>query len=189
MKFSETLKKRNVLTFDTVQKKKVSKAAGCEITMKAGNKLFPGLLLFGNVRKIRLKEMLKYHLGPVPLAISSLQGTLVKTNKATLLHYVEEAVKNPLVDVIPAGSVWVLDGMVMFQQLRNRDIPEKFRNLAISLLTRILKLATQHHSNEIHFVTDRYPEISIKNAEQGERVETGSKRINIYGRRQPVPKQ
>lgn len=35
-----TLKKRNVLTFGTVRKKKVTKAAGREITMKAGNKLF-----------------------------------------------------------------------------------------------------------------------------------------------------
>ena len=189
VKFSETLKKRNVLTFGTVPKKKVTKAAGREITMKAGNKLFARLLLVGNVRKIQLKEMLKYNLGPVPLAISSLQGTLVKTSKATLLHYVEEAVENPLVDVIPEGSVWVLDGMVMFQQLRNRDIPEKFGDLAISLLTRIIRLARQHHSNEIHFVTDRYPEISIKNAERGKRAETGSERISIYGRGQPVPKQ
>ena len=120
VKFSETLKKRNVLTFGTVRKKKVTKAAGLEITMKAGNKLFARLLLVGNVRTIQLKEMLKYNLGPVPLAISSLQGTLIKTGKATLLHYGEEAVENPLVDVIlPEGSVWVLDGMVMFQQLQN----------------------------------------------------------------------
>ena len=61
--------------------------------------------------------MLKYNLGPVPLAISNLQGMLVKTSKETLLHYAEEAVESPLVDVIPEGSVWVLDGMVMFQQL------------------------------------------------------------------------
>ena len=38
VKFSETLKKRKVLTFGTVRK--VTKAAGREITMKAGNKLF-----------------------------------------------------------------------------------------------------------------------------------------------------
>ena len=62
VKFSETLKKRNVLTFGTVRKKKVTKAAGREITMKAGNKLFARLLLVGNVRKIQLKEMLKYNL-------------------------------------------------------------------------------------------------------------------------------
>ena len=115
--------------------------------------------------------------------------TLVKTSKATLLHYIKEAVENPLVDVILEGSVWVLDGMVMFQQLQNRDIPEKFGDLAISLLTQIIRLARQHHSNDIHFVTDRYPEISIKNAEQGKRAETGSERISIYGREQPVPKQ
>ncbi len=103
--------------------------------MKAGNKLFARLLLVGNVRKIQLKEMLKYNLGPVPLAVSSLHRTLVKTNKATLLHYIEGAVKNPLVDAVPEGSVWVLDGMVMFQQLWNQDIPEKFGDLAIFLLT------------------------------------------------------
>ena len=189
VKFSETLKKRNVLTFGTVRKKKVTKAAGREITMKAGNKLFARLLLVGSVRKIQLKEMLKYNLGPVPLAISTLQGTLVKTNKATLLHHIEGAAENHLVDVVPEGSVWVLDGMVLFQQLRNRDIPEKFGDLAIFLLSRIIRLANQHHSSEIHFVTDRYPETSIKNAERGKRAATGSEIINIYGRGQPVPKQ
>ena len=65
----------------------------------------------------------------------------------------------------------------------------KHGDLAISLLTRIIRLARQHHSNEIHFVTDRYPEISIKNAERGKRAETGSERISIYRRGQPVPKQ
>ena len=40
VKFSEALKKRNVLTFGAVQKKKVTKAAVCEITMKAGKKTF-----------------------------------------------------------------------------------------------------------------------------------------------------
>jgi hypothetical protein len=85
-----------------------------------------------------------------------------------------------LVDAVPEGSVWVLDGMVMFQQLRNQDIPEKLGDLAIFLLTRIIRVAKQHRSNEIHFVTDRYPEISIKNAERGKRAATGSERINIY---------
>ena len=61
--------------------------------------------------------------------------------------------------------------------------------MAISLLTRIIRLARQHHTNEIHFVTDRYPELSIKNVERGKRAETGSERISIYGRGQPVPKQ
>ena len=75
--------------------------------------------------------------------------------------------------------MWVLDGMVMFQQLQNRDIPEKFGDFAIYLLTRIIRLARQHHSHEIHFVTDRYPEISIKNVERGKRAETGSARISI----------
>ncbi len=38
-------------------------------------------------------------------------------------------------------------------------------------------------------MTNRYPEISIKNAERGKRAATGSERINIYARGQPVPKQ
>ena len=133
--------------------------------------------------------MLKYNLGPVPQAISTLQGTLVKTNKASLLHHIEGAVEKPLVNVVPAGIVWVFDGMVMFQQLRNREIPDKFGDLAIFLLKKIIRLATQHHSTEINFITDRYPDVSIKNAERGERAATGSERICIYGREQSVPKQ
>lgn len=189
VKFSDTLKKRKVLTFSTMGKKKVTKAAGREIAFKADKKLFAQLILVGNARKIQLDEMLKYNLGPLPLAISSLQGTLVKTNKATLLHHIETAVENALVDIIPHGSVWVLDGMVMFQQLKNREIPEKFGDLVKFILNRIIRLATQHRSTEVHFVTDCYPEMSIKNAERSRRAATGSERIHIYSRVQPVPKQ
>ena len=54
--------------------KLLTKAAGQEITKKAGDELFSRLLLVGTNRKIQLKEMFKYNLSPVPQAISTLQG-------------------------------------------------------------------------------------------------------------------
>ena len=41
----------------------------------------------------------------------------------------------------------------------------------------------------IHFVTDRYPEVSIKNAERQHRAASGSQKIHISKPDQPIPKQ
>ena len=76
VKFSETLKKRKVLTFGTMGKKKVTKAAGREITFKADQKLFARLILVRNARTIQLDEMLNYNLGRYLLPSHLFKGLL-----------------------------------------------------------------------------------------------------------------
>jgi hypothetical protein len=186
--FSEPLKKRKVLTFGTMGKKKTTKSAGREITFKADKKLFAELILAGSTRKIQLDEMLKNNSGPLPLSISTLHGTLVKTNKATLLHHIEGSVKDPFLQKIPRSSVWVLDGMAILQQLKLRDVAS-FGDLAQLIFAKIVALASQYRSQEIHFVTDRSPIVSIKNSERSRRAATGSERIHIYSGMPAVPKQ
>ena len=160
-------------------KKKTTKASGKERTLKADRKLFAELMLVGSTRKVQLEEMLKHHLGPFPLSISSSHGALVKTNKASLLHHLERLVKDPFVEKVPQGSVWVLDGMAILQQLKPRDV-ESFGDLAQLVFSKLIRLAAQYRSREIHFVTDRYPPISIKTSERSRRAESGSERIRIY---------
>ena len=84
--FSEPFKKRKVLTFGVMGKKKTTKASGKERTLKADRKLFAELMLVGSTRKVQLEEMLKHHLGPFPLSIPPIHSALVKTNKALLLQ-------------------------------------------------------------------------------------------------------
>ena len=189
VKFSAALKKRTVKTFGN-QPKKNAKAAGKEVVLKADRKLFARLILVGNSRKIELQAMLTYNLGPLPLAIASVHGTILKPNKAALLHHVEKQLDEPaLIDDIPVGSVWIIDGMAMLQGYANREIPSKFGLFAQFLLSQIVGLATRNNSSAIHFVTDRYPDISIKGTERSRRAATGSERIHIYSPDQPSPRQ
>ena len=82
--FFQPIKRQNLPTFG-VKKKTVTKVKGKRITLEANRKLFARLMLIGKSRDINLREMLSYCLGPVPLPLATQQGTLIKTNKATLL--------------------------------------------------------------------------------------------------------
>ncbi|KAJ8048055.1 hypothetical protein HOLleu_00221 [Holothuria leucospilota] len=115
-------------------------------------------MFIAKVRKVNLRHMMTSCLGPLPLPLPTEQGTLVKTNKATFMHHLEDEVGDTaIVDTIPAGSVWITDGMGMLQQLHSTSAPTTFYHLAENLLQKLTKLATSYSSTEIHFVTDTYP--------------------------------
>lgn len=133
--FSETIKKRKVLSFRSMGRKKTKKAAGREITFKADKKRFAEFILVRQTRNIQIDELPKYSLGPLPLAISTVHGTPVKTNKASML--LESKVKDPYCQNIPLGSVWVLDGMAILQQLKLHDLAS-FGDLASHIFAKQL---------------------------------------------------
>lgn len=95
--------------------RKKNEAAGRDITFKANKKRFAELILAGSTRKIQLHEMLKYNSGALPLAISSIHGTIVKTNKANIFHHIKSLVEDPLPE---DGRVSILDGMAIIQLLK-----------------------------------------------------------------------
>ena len=189
-KMMSAIKKRKVLTFSDMAKARKQKVGGGDITTRADRRLFARLILIANVRKVDIKQMLVYCLGPYPLPISSVHGTLVKPNKAALLHHLEgSTAESPTVASIPEGSVWIIDGMALFQSLANRDLPDTFGEFAKFILTKLVNMAVRQKSTSIHFVTDTYPKESIKNAERGRRAATGFERIVIYAATQSIPKQ
>ena len=107
--------------------------------------------------QIDLRELLSYSLGPLPLSLSNSQGSLVKTNKANLLHALECQAEKPVTESPNfAGAVHVVDGMAMIQQLNVNKLQgdRTFVNLAHVILKRLVNRARQNSSNEIHFVTD-----------------------------------
>ena len=70
-----------------------------------------------------MKTVLQYSLGPLPWALATPDGNLAKTNKAKLMHLLEEGTE-PEED-IPA---WILDGMAILQSLN--QLPRTFGKLA-----------------------------------------------------------
>ena len=185
----DSIKKLKLKTFSNMSKTVKSRVRGQEVILRADRNLLARLVVIGRFRKIDLQELLSYSLGPLPLPLASAHGGLVKTNKANLLHALESQPETDASVSIPDGAVFIVDGMALIQQLNiNRtQEPRTFLNYAKVVLQRIIDRATSHKSMEIHFVTDTYRDISIKNAERAKRAADGSQVMRIYG--QALPQQ
>uniref|UniRef100_UPI00358F3D52 uncharacterized protein n=1 Tax=Myxine glutinosa TaxID=7769 RepID=UPI00358F3D52 len=79
--------------------------------------------------------------------------------------------------------------MDMIKQLNVNKVPGQrtFLSLSLAILRRLVKMAKANRSQEIHFVTDTYRQVSIKNAESAKRAENGSQLMRIHG--QALPQQ
>lgn len=82
--------------------------------------------------------------------------------------------------------MYVVDGMAMLQQLNVNKLPGDFLNLAHVILRRLVNWAQQNNSKEIHFVTDTYRQMSIKNDERAKRAAGGSQVTRIHGQTLPL---
>ncbi|XP_038063921.1 uncharacterized protein LOC119734467 [Patiria miniata] len=186
---NKPLKRMKLKTFTNMAKTVATKVKGKDVSTKSDRELLARLVIVGRSRNIDLKHMMSYCLGPLPLSLATHEGCLVKTNKAKLLHYLESAPKEtPVVSETP-GCVWIIDGLAMLQKMSPKHMPVTMGDLASKMLSQLVNLACNHQSNSIHFVTDRYPDISVKNAERKRRAATGSQKIKISKPSQPVPKQ
>ena len=186
---NETLKKQKLKKFSDASKPKTVVLKGNTVNVKSDRELLARLVVIDRVRNIDHRHMLSYCFGQFPLSVATCEGCLIKTNKAKLLHVLEAGPDVSPVVEIPRGSVWIIDGMAMLQQMSPKNMPQNMCQLAEKILKQLVYLASINGSTAIHFVTDRYPEVSIKNAERKHRAESGSKKINISKPDQPIPKQ
>ena len=135
-----------------------------------------------------MKEIMSFNLSDLPPAISNEDGTLAKTNKAALIHNILSTIEHvtPL-DGISDKKV-LIDGMAFLQQQKNTT--ESFGKFAMHSLKNLINLAMYHHVNTVHFVTDTYPEHSIKNCERNRRKgKEDSVIIRIINSEQRIPNQ
>lgn len=153
--------------------------------------LFARLLVVSKYREFDMRDILSHSLNSVPLPLANDSGGINKTNKASLMRHLESTtVSSSLVQSIPKHSTWIVDGMALIQELNQKMIaPMTFGELAAYILKRLVSMATTLDSDAVHFVTDCYPPVSIKNAERGKRAMTGVQKIKIFGPQQPVPTQ
>ena len=101
-------------------------------------------------------EVLTYPLTPVPLSLSHVDGTMLKTDKSKLYDVLELNSKSdsPVTDetVIDASFFLYLQG----------NLPSTFGGVAKSILSKILNF----NGNVIHYVTDKWITPSIKDSER-----------------------
>ena len=78
------MKTKKLKTFANMCKKKVVKLSEKEIILKADRSLFGRIIVMAQERSLQMKDILSHPLGPLPWALSTPDGLLRKTNKATL---------------------------------------------------------------------------------------------------------
>ena len=182
------IKKMNLRTFSSMNKKVTSKTKKGEIVaLKNSKNLFAKMVLIARSRDLDMKDVLQYSLRPFPLPLATVEGNLVKTAKSKLLNTIESETQDAFVESVDGESALIVDAMAILQTMKVTS--STFGELAHDLLIKIIKMATLSRSKRIDFVSDRYPAHSIKNLEREKRSEGGSFLVKIYGEQQRVPRQ
>ena len=173
MPFFQKLPALKLATFPSLQRRMKSTQKQSKAS-KADRTMFARLLVVAQTRGMDMRAVLEFNLGPLPLALATLDGSLTKTNKAKLLSLLEADVP-PLVSV-PANAVWIVDGMAILQSISRP--PATFELLA-GLVFQMATQSLQHGGSRVDFVSDQYPDISIKAIEWRRRQHGDSMCLNV----------
>ena len=130
------------------------------------------------------RYLLTHELGPLPWSLALPDGSLFKTNKASLSMLLTNGVEC-LPSLPDQTTAVIIDAMAMLQTLVR--VPDRLSELAEMVMTRILIEAGE--AERIDFVEDQYPVISIKNTERNKRRRDGQLVISITNGQQLCPRQ
>ena len=112
-RFFDPLKKVNLQTFQHLKKVVKVSAKNSLITFKMDRNLFARIAQIGQFRKIDLKEVFKYPLGPLPWSLANAYGLRRKTNKAKLMQLLEKGTE--VVERYPENACSIYHGMTLLQ--------------------------------------------------------------------------
>jgi len=106
-------------------------------------------------RNLKMEEILSHPLGPLPWGLSTPDGLLRKTNKASLVTFLQSNVA--LVEKLPDNFATVIDRMSLVQKVKGEQVA--FGDVATAVLQMVLKEG--NCSKRIDVVFDTYKENSI----------------------------
>ena len=118
--------------------------------------MFTRLLVVAQSRGMDMQNVLQYSLGPLPLALATVVGSLAKTNKAKMLALLES--NGLLLNSVPADSVWIIDGMAILQSISS---PPATFSLLADLVFHIAASSLFHGGSRVDFVADQCPDIAL----------------------------
>ena len=158
-KFHDPMKKLSLHTFQSMA---VSKTQTTDrkkvIRVKAERNLLGQLLLLSKSHDISFNKLFSYPLGPIPWSLATADGSFIKTNKAQLMHHLEDQSPAPVDSAEVANCTVIIDGNAFLRSLVR--LPETFGEMAK------LVISTLPKGKSVHFVTDSYQPDSIKQAER-----------------------
>lgn len=130
------------------------------------------MLLIAENRKLDMMEALSYPLGPKPWTLANGDGSMKKTDKATLGRHLEkEAAYTD--DSISGPRATIIDAMGIVQKISGENITVK----GLSQLVLKQVVHNGQRSERIDVVFDLYGESSVEDAE---RVNRGSREGVIF---------
>ena len=172
--FFEKIPRLQLKTFASIKQKVTKKTSNKEVILKTDHKLFGHMVLVASSRKVEMKEVLQYPLGPLPWSLANCDGTLKKTNKAALARKLEANVSSA--EEIPQPSACIIDGMSLIQKTNGDNMT--FDELADQIHASVMRAAAS--SERVDVVFDVYKQMSIKDAERATRgSDTGIRFTNI----------
>ena len=107
-KLHDPVKTNKLKTFRDSNKKKQVPTNDRSIILKADRSLF-GRIIVAQERRLQMDAILSHPLGPLPWALSTPDGLLRKTNKASLASMLQKNVQ--VSEEVPVNSAAVNDGM------------------------------------------------------------------------------
>ena len=140
------------------------KCKGKEIVLKADRNLFGHMIVVAQSREIDMKQVLSHPLGPIPWALANGDGSLRKTDKATVMNDTTQNV--PVAETIPDQSACIVDAMSIIQKLDGNG--KTFQVLAKSALKMVIREGGDN-SERVDIVFDVYRESSTKDTERVDR--------------------
>ena len=121
------------------------------------------MIVIAECGNLQMSEVLAHSHGPLPWTLAKLDGTLRKTNKASLAKELQKNVQ--AADVIPQPSACLIDGVALVQRLKGGQ--KTFAEIAESLLSMALNEGTSSDKSDVAF--DDFQDDSIKSAERENR--------------------
>jgi hypothetical protein len=161
IKFQDPVNKSKLSTFKCMAvKKTLTSKQNKTIEITAERNVLGNILVLSQKYEISLEKLFCYPLGPIPWSLATADGSLVKTDKAQLMHVLEDkGVLTAVPDI--EECCYILDGNVIIQATVLQ--PETSGEFALKIFHILPKAPI------VHFVTDTYREGSIKEQERRRR--------------------
>ena len=176
--FHAPIKRNRKQTFGSLSKTVLLKTSKKqEVKITAQRNIFSQLLILSQDNNIDLQKVMEYPLGPVPWSLATADGMPIKTDKAALMHKLEEEDSYKAPDK-ESNHIHIIDGNALFHSLS--QIPETFGEVAQKIFNSLPKV------KRVHFLTDNYKDVSIKSAERLRRGD--SHQYTIAGPSMTTPK-
>lgn len=159
--FHAPIKRNKLKTMKKTEVTKVIKSSyNKALAVSAQRNVFAQMLVLSQENNISLEKALSYPLNPVPWALATPDGLPAKTDKARLLHKLEQDAAQSFPQS-RTGKAHVIDGNAVLHSMTS--LPLNFGELASSVFNML------PNASRVDFVTDTYYNNSIKSVERKRR--------------------